>query len=295
MVELHLMLDARATIAESLLWEPGEAMLYWADIKAPALYRLDPASLEQRRWALPADIGAFALLPGGRALVALRTGLFALSLATGRLDLLAPPPFDPARFRFNEGACDAAGRFWVRCMFDPLHGEHAAAEPGPLCAWTAATGLVRQDDAARCHNGMGWSPDGTVFYLSHSQERTVFAFPFDAAAGTLGQRRVFARIASHAIPDGAAVDAEGCYWCAIHGAGLLHRYAPDGTLLAEIALPVSRPTMCAFGGPALDTLFVSSASDELSAEQRAREPYAGGLFRLDPGVRGLAKPAFAAG
>jgi sugar lactone lactonase YvrE len=290
--DVKLLLDARATIAESLLWEPGAGVLFWVDISGPALFRLDPASLESRRWELPAEVGAFALLDDRSVLVALRTGLHVLSRATGALELLAPPPFDPQRFRFNEGACDAAGRFWVGQMFDPLPGVKAEPEPGPLGVWTEATGLVPQPDTARCHNGMGWSPDGRTFYLSHSQEQTIFAFPFEAETGRLGGRRVFARI-DKGIPDGAAVDEEGAYWCAIHGGGALHRYAPDGTLLQSVPLPVSQPTMCAFGGPDLRTLFISSASDHLDAEQHRREPLAGGLFRLTPGVRGLPRPCYA--
>ena len=292
MPDVELLLDARATLAESLLWDPEEVVLFWADIRAPALFRLDPASLEQRRWNLPADVGAFALADDRRtAVVALRTGLFALSLATGALEQLESPPFDPARFRFNEGACDAVGRFWVGSMFDPLPGENGhEPEPGPLVSWCPVSGLLPQPDAARCHNGMGWSPDGDTFYLSHSQERVVFAFPFDARSGQLGERRVFVRPNGGGVPDGAAVDEEGAYWCAMHGGGCLHRYAPDGALLQEVALPVSQPTMCAFGGPDMRTLFVSSASEHLSPEQKQAEPLAGGLFRFEPGVRGLPKP-----
>ena len=290
---VELVLDAHATIAESLLWEPNQAVFYWMDVKAPALYRLDPDSLAQRRWPLPADIGAFALVAGqDAALVALRTGLFVLSLTNGTLDLVAPPPFDPALHRFNEGACDAAGRFWVGVMFDPLpaHAGHPP-EPATLSTWTWSGGLVVRPDAAELHNGMAWRPDGTLFYLAHSQQQTVFAFPFDAASGHLGERRVFAKIPKAlGLPDGPAVDEEGAYWCALHGGGRLHRYAPDGTLLREVELPVSQPTMCAFGGPDLRTLFVSSAADKLSTAQLLREPHAGGLFRLDPGVRGVARP-----
>ena len=291
--EIELLLDAHATIAESLLWEPDQGVLYWMDVKAPALHRLDPDSLARRSWPLPADIGAFALVAGeDAALVALRTGLFILSLPDGSLDRAAPPPFDPALHRFNEGACDAAGRFWVGTMFDPLPGHaHHPREPATLSTWTRTGGLIAQPDAAELHNGMAWSPDGALFYLSHSWQQTVFVFPFDAASGRLGERRVFVEIPKPlGLPDGAAVDEEGAYWCALHGGGKLHRYAPDGSLLREIALPVSQPTMCAFGGPDLRTLFVSSAADKLSPAQRSREPHAGGLFRLDPGVRGVVRP-----
>ncbi len=295
MAIVELLLDAHATIAESLLWEPATATLYWMDVKAPALHRLDPDTLDHRSWTLPADIGAFALMQGkNSALVALRTGLFRLSLANGALDLVAPPPFDPNLHRFNEGLCDSAGRFWVGTMFDPLpdHAKHPP-EPGTLSTFTREGGLVVQPDAAELHNGMAWSPDGTVFYLSHSNQRKIFTIAFDSATGRLGPRQVFAEIPEAlGLPDGAAVDVEGAYWCALHGGGRLHRYASNGALLREIELPVSQPTMCAFGGAELKTLYVSSAADKLSEAQLRLEPHAGGLFRIDAGVRGIARPCY---
>ena len=286
-MDVELLLDCHATIAESLTWHDGR--LYWMDVKAPTLHRLDPGRGPDGVWRLPCDIGAFALMPGGRALVALRTGLHILTLADGALEQVSAPPFDPALHRFNEGAVDVAGRFWVGTMFDPLPGQSdQPRQPGTLSTWTAGTGLVLQPDAAELHNGMAWSPDGTQFYLSHSYQRRVFRFAFDAAAGQLGKRELFiATPGTAGIPDGAAVDEEGAYWCAMHGGGALHRYAPDGTLLRSIPLPVSQPTMVAFGGSDLKTMFVSSASDGLDREALAREPAAGGLFRLAPGVRGV--------
>lgn len=287
MPTVELLLDAHAIIAESLLWEVESGMLYWCDIKAPALYRLDPRTLKNERWSLPEDIGAFALTGDDNgAVVALRSGLFALSFATGALERVATAPWDPERFRFNEGACDAAGRFWVGTMCDPPPGGDDQGT-APLHVWTSATGLMSCGRSARCHNGMAWSPDGRTFYLSHSMQKEVFAYDFDVVTGQLGPQLSFAVLHGIGIPDGAAVDEEGAYWCAHHGASELRRYTPDGTLLQQIPLPVSRPTMCAFGGPDLRTLYISSASDKLSPSQRWHEPHAGALFWMDPGVRGI--------
>ena len=120
-MEIEVVLDAGATIGESPTWASAESALYWIDVKKPALYRYDPATGGQLSWLMPSDIGAFGLVsdPPG-AVVALRQGIFRLDFASGSLTQLAPPPFDPALFRFNEGACDTAGRFWVGVMFDPL-------------------------------------------------------------------------------------------------------------------------------------------------------------------------------
>ncbi len=288
-MDIELVLDAQAAIGESVTWVDAENALYWVDIKAPALYRTTHGSWETQSWALPADIGAFALDGAGRALVALRTGLFWLDLASGATTLAQEAPFDPALLRFNEGACDSAGRFWVGVMTDPLNGAKSE-QRGSLYRYTTATGLIAQPDRSDLFNGMGWNADETQFYLSHSYESRVFSFPYDKHNGTLGQRQSFAEIHRDGIPDGAAMDVDGGYWCAIHGGGSLQRYTRDGRLDQEIALPVSQPTMCCFAGPALDELYVSSAREKLNDSQLANEPHAGGLFRLRPGIAGLPKP-----
>jgi len=285
----ELVLDAHATIGESPTWVASEGALYWIDVKAPALHRFDPASGATRHWQLSSDIGAFALAPGG-AIVALREGIVSLRFADGQLARLAPPPFDPALFRFNEGACDSTGRFWVGVMFDPLDPAAKPRRAASLHSFTRTGGLVPQPDQAALHNGMAWSLDERTFYLAHSEQQTVYAYAFDTASGQLGERRVYLEIpAPLGLPDGAALDAEGGYWCALHGGGRLRRYTPEGRLDREVMLPVSQPTMCAFAGPELEELYVTSASDKLTEAQRRAEPHAGGLFRLRPGVRGAVR------
>lgn len=290
-MDIEVVLDAGAAIGESPTWAPEEQALYWIDVKKPALYRYDPETGRQRTWLLSSDVGAFALVsdPPG-AIVALREGICRLEFASGSLTILAPPPFDPALFRFNEGACDAAGRFWVGVMFDPLDDGHAP-QASSLHSFTLGCGLRPEPDAAELHNGMAWSADGRVFYLSHSQRQDVFAYAFDAETGRLGERRLFARVpAALGLPDGAAIDSRGGYWCALHGGGRLRRFTASGAVDRDIALPVSQPTMCAFAGEALDIMYVTSACDKLSEERRRHEPHAGALLRLRPGETGIARP-----
>ncbi|HEX5419841.1 MAG TPA: SMP-30/gluconolactonase/LRE family protein [Gammaproteobacteria bacterium] len=290
-MEIEVVLAAAATIGESPTWASAERALYWIDVKKPALYRYDPQTGEQRSWPMPGDIGAFGLVadPPG-AVLALRRGIFQLDFASGSLRKLAAAPFDPALFRFNEGICDAAGRFWVGGMFDPLDAA-APAQRSSLHSFTLREGLRPEADAAELHNGMAWSPDGRRFYLSHSRSREVFAYAFDPSSGRLGARALFARVpAAAGLPDGAAVDSRGGYWCALYGGGRLRRYTAAGAVDRDIELPVSQPTMCVFAGEALDVLYVTSAADKLSAEQRRREPLAGALLRLRPGEQGMARP-----
>lgn len=288
--DFEVVVDAHAVIGESPTWSPAERALYWIDVKKPALHRFDPARGISRTWSVDSDIGAFALLEGNAALVALRRGIHRLDLDRGTLTLLATAPFDPRRFRFNEGTCDACGRFWVGVMFDPIEGA-PPPEPASLHTFTLQDGLRPAPDAAELHNGMAWSEDGARFFLSHSYSGEIFVFEYHLDKGLLGARRVFARIpAGEGLPDGAAIDREGGYWCALHGGGRLRRFTQDGRVDRDILLPVSQPTMCAFGGDALDELYVTSASDGLTAAQAAAEPLAGAVLRVYPGVKGIERP-----
>lgn len=292
-MEIEVALDAHAIIGESPTWSPTERTLYWIDIKEPALRRYDPRSGTCQYWKVTSDIGAFALANGEAALVALRHGIHRLDLATGQLELLAQPPFDPALFRFNGGLCDKSGRFWIGMMFDPVEGS-PPKQRASLHSFTLSGGLKPESDEAELHNGMAWSVDGRRFFLTHSWTGSIYAFNYNPELGSLGSKTLFAQVpATVGIPDGAAVDTDGGYWCALHGGGRLRRYTASGTVDREIHLPVSQPTMCAFAGDNLDELYVTSASDGLDSEQRRAEPLAGALLRLRPGVSGIARPYIA--
>ena len=282
--------DAHAVIGESATWVASERALYWIDVKAPALHRFCPEHGATRSVALTSDIGGFGLTDDGDAVVALREGVFRLELDSGALHRLAPPPFDPALFRFNEAACDAAGRLWIGVMFDPLEGA-PPRQRGPLFSFTLGGGLREENDSAALHNGMAWSADGGTFYLSHSLDGEIIAFDYDPDGGRLANRRVFATVpAEIGIPDGAAIHLEGGYWSALHGGGKLRSFHPDGTIDRDIDLPTAQPTMPAFAGDDLATLYATTASDRMSAAAKRREPLAGALLQLDVGARGIDRP-----
>ena len=293
-VSVELVLDAKASTAECPTWSEREQALYWVDIEEPALHRFDPRTGEDRHWAMPSQIGSFALCRSGGILVALRTGLAMLDLGSGTHRLLAPPPYDVRTHRFNDGKCDRQGRFWISIMRKPMPGTAPQEDdrPRPLHVFDAA-GLRPAPAQAVIGNGLAWSPDGRTLYFTDSEPGLIRCFDVDPGSGAIGNPRVFARFEpEQGKPDGGTVDAEGGYWCALYGGGRLVRLCPDGRVEREIPLPVSQPTMCVFGGADLDTLYVTSASAGLSAEARAREP-AGGLFRCRPGLRGLPSSLFA--
>ena len=134
-MQVEVVLEAGAMIGESPVWDADQRLLTWIDIKAPAFYRFDPASGAQRSWSLPSDVGAYCLTADrDTVIVALRDGIYRLRLGSGALEQAAAAPFDPALHRFNEGACDSRGRFWIGTMFDPLApGEHAPEVGGLFC------------------------------------------------------------------------------------------------------------------------------------------------------------------
>jgi sugar lactone lactonase YvrE len=276
-------------LGESPVWSETDASLYWVDIRGRQVRRCRYPDGVAESWAMPELTGSLALCDGGRLLVALETALVLFDPATGARAPITAPEMAVPRHRFNDGRCDRQGRFWCGSMNDVTR-----APEGILYR----TGRQHRSDpvvrGVRIPNGLAWSPDGRTMYFADSDVHTIFAYPFEPAAGTLGERRVFATTQAPAIPDGATVDADGFLWSATYDGWQVTRYAPDGRIDRVVPVPVRKPTSCAFGGPDRDILFVTTASQGLTPDERAAQPLAGSVLMLDPGVRGLPEPRFAA-
>lgn len=293
MGEIIDIIDTGAILGESPVWSPRERVLYWIDIKAPAIHRTDPLTRRDQRWPVDQEIGSIALRAGGGLVAALHDGFALIDPDMTTFEWLVDPEADKPGNRFNDGKCDRQGRFWSGTMFDPPGPPDRYIEREPVGV------LYRLDPDRSCRatidnikvsNGLAWSPDGTVMYFTDAPRRVIWAFPYDTATGELGERRVFAEIPAdpgRGTCDGATVDTEGYYWSAEFRGGRLVRYTPDGTVDRMIELPVSRPTSCAFGGDDMATLFVTSTKILLDDAQLAAEPHAGALLVLDVGARGL--------
>jgi len=282
-------LDQSALLGESPIWHPSEQALYFVDIHRPAVHRYRPASGELSTWPVAENVGSIGFRKAGGLIAALRRNFAFVDVGDGRVRPLQPALFPDADLRFNDGRCDRAGRFWSGTVQE-------SRKPGlaSLFRVDADGGAHRTPDVAlTVANGISWSPDDRVMYLADSWDRSIYAFDFDLAQGRVANRRLFARLADDAgIPDGATVDSDGCYWVAHFDGWRVSRYTPHGKLDRQITLPVPRPTSCAFGGPDLKTLYVTSACFNLSAEQRAEAPRSGCLFALDVGAQGLPEPEF---
>jgi sugar lactone lactonase YvrE len=302
-------------LAERPVWDARTGCLIWVDIKGGQLHQLslDQLSLDQRRLdqrhldrrrvgqhGPPAGdiviatagvaVGAAAPRAGGGYVLAAADG-FRLVGPDGAAQGAAMRPAGlPERVRFNDGACDPAGRFWAgTAATDSQTGTASLYRLDPDGSVTEVLAGLTES------NGLGWSPDATVFYYTDSGEKRsrIRAFSYDLESGRLGTERDLIRFApGDGIADGLAVDADGCLWIAMWDGGCVRRYSADGELLGRYQLPVSRPTCPGFGGPELDELFVTTAWEGLAAERREAEPLAGHLLRAWPGVPGLPQACY---
>ena len=290
----ELILDARNATGESPVWSTTEQALYWVDIPAKRLHRWSPADGKEQSWQASQMLACIAQTGNGNWIAAMENGLFAITPhADGSLNsrLLASVTHALPGMRFNDGRCDRQGRFWAGTM---LMDMAAGAPVGAMYRYNAGQTepLTAQLQGFIVPNGLAFSPDGNTLYLSdsHPDVQKIWAFDYDTDSGTPHNRRLFVDMTQHpGRPDGAAVDADGCYWICGNDAGLIHRFTPAGKLDRSLAVPVKKPAMCAFGGADMDTLFVTSIRP---AGDISDQPLAGGVFALRPGIKGLVEPAF---
>lgn len=218
------------------------------------------------------------------------SGFGSLDLQSGEITRMADPESGVLGNRFNDGKVDRAGRLWAGTIDDKC-----VRDSGSLYRLNLDGSVHRMASGFICSNGLGWSPDNTTLYFTDSMARTIWAYEFDLRSGTIGERRVFARLAaSDGVPDGLTVDSEGYVWSAIWDGWRLIRYSPNGSIEREVTMPVQRPSSCMFGGPELNILYVTSACVELKWSELKRGPLAGALFALKCEVAGLTETPYGA-
>ena len=275
-MKINCVADTKCVLGEGPVWDERAQKLYWVDIKAPAVWRFDPKTGERENWPMPHRVGAVALREQGDLVAAVKPGFAFIDLAANKLELVAQPEAGTPGNRFNDGACDAKGRFWAGTMDDA-----ETAPSGHLYRLNADRSVARFEAGFVITNGIRWSNDGTRMYFVDSAKRTILVYDFDLANGEPGARRVFAQLGeADGWPDGLCVDAEDHVWGAHWGAGRITRYRPDGTKERALEIPAPNVTSCSFGGAGLDTLYVTTARIGLDEAALQRAPLAGGVFAV---------------
>jgi sugar lactone lactonase YvrE len=288
-MKIEVVQEVRAVLGESPVWDAARGCLHWLDLAAHRYHRLEPSDGATREIELTAEPGSIALTQTGSMVGAFADGFWRFDPDTGARAAMTNPEAGLPDNRFNDGKAGPDGAFWAGSLnrdYAKPTGTLWRLAPDELCA--AVMGDIHVS------NGPAWSPAGDRFYFSDSVRGVTWVFPFNPESGELGESRVFAdRDAAPGYPDGAAMDAKGGLWSARWQGGCVVRFTPQGVVDRMVQLPVSQVTSCAFGGPGLATLFVTTASIGLEAAQLDAQPLSGSVFAFDPGVSGAPVDVYA--
>lgn len=278
----------RDILGEGPVWDAAREVLWWVDIVSRRLRRLSPVDSQVATWQLPQASGSLAPTHTNHLLLAVEDGFAFFDLDTESLELILEPEPDLPHNRLNDGKCDRQGRFWAGSM-----DSRERMATGSLYRIDTDLSCHRTLAGLRIPNSLAWSPDSKIMYFTETLDRVIYAFDYDPDTGTPSNRRVFAEVSPPGYPDGSTVDATGCLWNAEFNGWRLVRYTPAGIVDRVVPMPVQSPTCCAFGGRRLDTLYVTSASRDVTKEGFAEQPDAGRLFAVDVRVTGIPEEYFA--
>lgn len=261
-------------LGEGPCWDDATGSLYWVDIPACRVHRLDRDG-GTAGWDAGLPVGAIAPRAGGGLVLAAEDGFHALDTATGGLTRLAEIDHGRPGIRMNDGACDRVGRFFAGSM-----ASDESPGAGALYRLDPDHSITRIITGVGISNGIGWSPDDTLMYYVDSLTYQLDVFDYDPATGAIAGRRKFVSLGrGEVMPDGLTVDADGGVWVALWGGGVVRCYSPAGQLTRVAELPAANVTSCAFGGPDLATLYITTAAGPGTS--------AGALFSCRPGVAGV--------
>ena len=281
----------RALLGECPIWSADEGVVYWVDIRGRKIHRTDPATRDSQSWDMPQQVGMIARRQSGGLVAGLEDGIYAFNPDDGKLDRLVSLEQDRPENRPNDSKCDAAGRLWVGTM----NIEDGNIASGGFYRIDADLTVTPIDRDLRIPNGLAWSPNDSRMYHTDTRAGVVHRYDYDLATGERGPAHAFLTYDRAAMGgvDGAAMDSDGGYWAALYGGAKLIRVTPAGTIDLEIPLPVSQPTMPAFGGADMKTIFVTSATQGLDDEALGAQSCAGGLLMIETAFVGCPLAPFA--
>ena len=286
-------LHIKAELGECPLWNTVDSCLYWLDIVGSTINRFNPRTGTNEVWPLPSVPGCFAFRADGGAVIAAQDGIYDMDFASGRIDPVMAPAHDPSKMRFNDGRTDRQGRLWI----GTVHADMVSTDSETAYYRFDGDRIRKVIAPVGMANGTAFSPDGRTMYRAQTTDRKIFAYDYDPANGVPTRERLFAVVpADLGMPDGATVDTEGAYWVALPappegGTGAIARYSPDGRLERCLEVPVPMPTMVAFGGPDLSTLFITTGRLQAWVKYPVPEA-AGSLFTVATEFRGIPETCF---
>ena len=288
--EPRVLVESRNKIGESPVWSPREKALYWVDVEGRSIHRWREDDGSIRNWDVGEPVGCIGLRERGGLVGARKSGFFFLEVPSGAITPIVDPEAGLPDNRFNDGKVDRLGRFWAgtRNFVDTTRATGALYRLDPDLS------VHRMEESLRCPNGMAWSPDNKRMYLCDTWTRRIYIYDYDLERGAISCRRLFRELPeSEGFPDGLTVDADGYLWNAHYNGWRITRYAQDGRIDRVVRMPVQHVTSVTFGGPGLETLYVTSASLRLSDTERSTQPMAGHVFALATSTPGLPQPMFA--
>lgn len=289
--EAEHFLAAQNKLGEGTVWSVDEQTLYWLDIEQNFFYRWNYQTGHQEQFDAGQMVGCLRLRAKGGLVLAAQKGFAFWDFDSNRLIPGPDPENNNPDMRFNDGNVDPQGRFWAGTMyFDNKVGERE----GSLYRLDPDGSVHTMQTQVAIPNGIQWSPDRKTMYFTDTTREVIYAYDYDDATGHIENRRTFISTENEqGSPDGMTIDSEGFLWSCHWGGWKVVRYDPDGKIDREVRVNAERVTSCAFGGPNLDELFITTAWTGLSAEQRRQQPHAGDLFRLQTHVKGIPAVSFA--
>jgi sugar lactone lactonase YvrE len=291
MAEVEHVLEVRNVIGEGPVWHSREGSLYWVNfIGDYQILRFSPSTRRLDVFETGMPVMALGIRKAGGFIAATAKGIATWDTESKTFEPLCDPLAGREGFRFNDGATDFEGRFWVGTLND----ANPKGPDGELFRIQRDGSYQLMDENITVANGIGWSPNRKIMYFTDSFRYSIYAYDYVAATGTISNRRTFVQTSPDGgIPDGLTVDSEGFVWSAYCGGWRVVRYNPEGRVDRKYQFPVANPTSCAFGGERLDELYVTSANLGLSDKEKEQYPQSGDLFRLKVGVTGIDEPRLA--
>jgi len=280
----------KAKLGEGAFWNYQTQEFYWVDILGKELHIYNPATKEDRSLPTPSRIGTVVPQSDSTAVVALDDGVYIMNTNTGKITVLSEVEKEMTVNRFNDGKCDPNGNLWVGSM----HLEESEAL-GSVYKITSTGETTKMIDSVTISNGIVWTKDASTMYYIDTPSAEIKAFDYDKNTATISNQRTAVKVpVEMGFPDGMAIDEEDMLWVGLWNGNGVVRFDPNtGRLLSRIDVAAHNVTACAFGGPNLDLLYITTASVDMTKEESAKYPLAGSIFVADPGVRGVKSDFFA--